>query len=100
MRSASSRLGYVVQKRAARSLSRDFWQQKNFRGKPADVSSALAKTEFPDESLQPIRKTRVPGGDGLHPAVNERSGLEHTDEDDDDGVAARSCAGFRCRVWT
>src|SRR6201986_4799561 len=44
------------QKRAARTLSRNFWQPKNFHAHRHRVSSALAKTGFTDESRQPIRK--------------------------------------------
>jgi hypothetical protein len=43
-------------KRAARTLSRDFWQQKNFYANRLRVSSALAKTGFLSESPPLIRK--------------------------------------------
>jgi hypothetical protein len=45
----------VFSKRVVRTLSRDFWQQKNFHAHRLRVSSPLAKTGFPRESLQMIR---------------------------------------------
>ena len=42
-------------KRAARTLSRDFWQQKNFHANRLRVSSPLAKTGFLSESPPLIR---------------------------------------------
>jgi hypothetical protein len=50
-RSMSLRLGNAVKKPCTRTLSRKFWQQKNFRYHSVGVSSALAKTELPGESL-------------------------------------------------
>src|ERR1700744_4861649 len=44
------------QKRAARTLSRNFWQSKNFHAHRHRVSSALAKTGLSGESPPPIRK--------------------------------------------
>jgi hypothetical protein len=40
----------VGEKRPARTLSREFWQQKNFRARRVRVSSPLAKTGFSRES--------------------------------------------------
>ena len=45
-------------KRAARTLSRDFWQQKNFHNERLRVSSVLAKTGFLGESPALIRASR------------------------------------------
>jgi hypothetical protein len=42
-------------KRVTRTLSRGFWQQKNFHAHRLRVSSSLAKTAYPRESLQMIR---------------------------------------------
>jgi hypothetical protein len=49
--SMSLRLSNAVKKPCARTLSRKFWQQKNFRCHGVRVASALAKTELPGESL-------------------------------------------------
>src|ERR1700687_4162867 len=46
------------QRRVARTLSRNFWQQKNFHPHRLRVSSALAKTPFLSESPAPIRDAR------------------------------------------
>ena len=55
VQSRLSRLMGVVQKSPARTLSRKIWQRKYFHGHSANVSSALAKTDFLDESRAAIR---------------------------------------------
>jgi len=49
--SMSLRLMETAQTRLARTLSRDFWQQKNFRAHRLRVSSPFAKTGFSRESI-------------------------------------------------
>jgi hypothetical protein len=41
----------VAQMRVARTLSREFWQQKNFHARRLRASSSLAKTGFLSESI-------------------------------------------------
>jgi hypothetical protein len=60
-------------KRIARTLSRGFWQQKNFHAHRLRVSSPLAKTGFLSESPPPIRGRDFFVCDDLTPLmVNDR----------------------------
>jgi hypothetical protein len=71
----SPRLSNAVKKPCTRTLSRKFWQQKNFHCHSVGVASALAKTELPGESLPPIR-THAFGRDGeFGIATNDRCAL-------------------------
>jgi hypothetical protein len=49
------RVAATGRKRAAWTLSRHFWQSKNFQAFRVAAASALAKTSFLSESPPPIR---------------------------------------------
>ena len=97
-RTMSLRLSNAVKKPCARTLSRKFWQQKNFHCHSVGVASTLAKTELPGESLSPIR-THAFGRDGeFGIAMNDRCALARIScrviDDESRPVTGR----FRCRA--
>jgi hypothetical protein len=79
--SASLRLIGAVQNAVAWTLSRKFWQQKNFCVYRVGVSSALAKTEFLDESPLPIRGHVSGRGDEFSDRDERSTRLRASDRD-------------------
>jgi hypothetical protein len=86
--------------RVARTLSRNFWQQKNFRDHRLCVSSPLAKTGFLRESPRLIRHRVLAARSNRWPrsAINTR--LQARDSEPPPAtMTASAVAAFRCRVW-